>query len=113
MPAFQPPKPFRKGVDRIKASLLNPALTSHFDVYIGLPPALPGYLRQNGLDYNSVVQEQIQLSCTEASLPGSSLATHEINGDFTGVTERHAYRRVYDDRIDLTFYVDAQDYLYP
>lgn len=111
MPAFQPPKPSRKGVDRIKSSLLNPALTSHFDVFIGLPAALPAYLRQNGLDYNSVVQDQIQLSCTEASLPGSSLATHEINGDFTGVTERHAYRRIYDDRIDLTFYVDAKDYL--
>jgi hypothetical protein len=27
------------------------------------------------------------------------------------VTERHAYRRVYDDRIDLTFYVDAENYL--
>ena len=111
MPAFQPPKPNRKGVDRIKFSLLRPALTSHFDVYIGLPAALPSYVQQNGISYNSVNQERIQLSCTEASLPGSSLATHEINGDFTGVTERHAYRRIYDDRIDLTFYVDAQDYL--
>jgi len=48
------------------------------------------------------------LSCSEASLPGSSLATHEINNDFTGVTERHAYRRQYDDRADFTFYVDLE-----
>jgi hypothetical protein len=26
-------------------------------------------------------------------LPGSSLATHENNSDFTGVTEKFAYRR--------------------
>ena len=34
-----------------------------------------------------------------------------MTGDFTGVTERHAYRRMYDDRIDLTFYCDADQYL--
>jgi hypothetical protein len=49
--------------------------------------------------------------CSEATLPGSSLATFEINDNFHGVTERHAYRRIYDDRIDLTFYVDAKNYL--
>lgn len=27
------------------------------------------------------------------------------------MTQRHAYRRVYDDRIDLTFYVDAENYV--
>jgi hypothetical protein len=49
--------------------------------------------------------------CSEATLPGSNLATFEINDNFHGVTERHAYRRVYDDRIDLTFYVDADNYI--
>jgi hypothetical protein len=47
--------------------------------------------------------------CSEATLPGSNLATFEINDNFHGVTERHAYRRVYDDRIDLTFYVNADE----
>ena len=56
-------------------------------------------------------QELIQLSCSEASLPGSSLATNEINNDYTGVTERHAYRRLYDDRADFTFYVDNNYYI--
>jgi hypothetical protein len=55
------------------------------------------------VDYN--------LMCSEATLPGSNLATFEINDNFHGVTERHAYRRVYDDRIDLTFYVDADNYI--
>ena len=31
----------------------------------------------------------------------------EINNDRTGVTEKHVHRRIFDDRIDLTFYVDA------
>ena len=42
-----------------------------------------------------------------ASLPGSNLATIDVNNDRTGVTEKHVHRRVFDDRIDLTFYVDA------
>ena len=45
--------------------------------------------------------------CSEASLPGSSLATFETNNDRTGVTERFVHRRIFDERIDLTFYVDA------
>ena len=49
--------------------------------------------------------------CSEASLPGSSLATLEINNDRTGVTERHAHRKFFDDKIDLTFYVDVENYL--
>jgi hypothetical protein len=49
--------------------------------------------------------------CSEATLPGSNLATFDINDNFHGVTERHAYRRIYDDRIDLTFYVDADNYI--
>ena len=49
----------------------------------------------------------MSLLCAEAALPGSSLATHEINNNYTGVTERHAYRRLYDDRASFTFYVDT------
>jgi hypothetical protein len=60
---------------------------------------------------SSSKQEQLNLMCSEATLPGSNLATFEINDNFHGVTERHAYRRVYDDRIDLTFYVDADNYI--
>jgi hypothetical protein len=48
------------------------------------------------------------LSCSEANLPGSQLATHEILNDFHGVTEKHAYRRQFDDRADFTFYVDRE-----
>tara|TARA_Y100000996_G_scaffold380784_1_gene334896 strand:+ start:213 stop:713 length:501 start_codon:yes stop_codon:yes gene_type:complete len=47
----------------------------------------------------------------DASLPGSSLATLELTSDRTGVTERHVHRRMFDDRIDFTFLVDAKEYL--
>ena len=42
----------------------------------------------------------------KASLPGTSLATTELNNDHSGVTERHAYRRQYDTTSSFTFYVD-------
>ena len=95
-----------KTMQQIKNNLLSPALTSHYGVEIGIPNALRGMLSNSGGQ-----QAQLNLMCTEATLPGSSLATMEINNNFTGVTERHAYRRVFDDRINLTFYVDSQNYL--
>ena len=94
--------PAPKSVSQIKSALLRPALTSHFDVEVPFPSALRSIL---GTD-----QGFFNLSCSEASLPGSQLATLEINNDHTGVTEKHAYRRQFDDRIDLTFYVDAGNY---
>ena len=106
-----------KTIADIKLNLLRPALTSHFEVEIGLPNAEPGapgfrrFLEDNGVSYNTNDQTQLRLMCSEATLPGSNLATFEINDNFHGVTERHAYRRIYDDRIDLTFYVDAENYL--
>ena len=102
--------PIKRTVDQIKANLLRPALTSHFEVEIGVPRngEFTKFLQYNEVNYN---QEQLNLLCSEATLPGSRLATLEINNDFTGVTERHAYRRVYDEGIDLTFYVDAKNYL--
>ena len=96
--------PIKRSVSDIKSNLLAPALTSHFEVSLSVPNGLSGWRGQNR-------QGKIQLMCSEASLPGSSLATHQIDNDFHGVTERHAYRRIYDDRIDLTFYVDARNYL--
>ena len=104
MASQQAPKPEHKRISQIKSSLLRPALTSNFEVYIA---PLPDFVEKP----NNVDLGQLYLQCSEASLPGSSLATFEINNDFHGVTERHAYRRIFDERIDLTFYVDASNYL--
>jgi hypothetical protein len=107
--------PTVRNIANIKANLLHPALTSHFEVKIPIPKGFsdnPRYLTDNGLSgFGGNKLDQLQLMCSEATLPGSNLATFDINDNFHGVTERHAYRRVYDDRIDLTFYVDADNYI--
>ena len=102
-----------KNVSSIKSLILNPALTSHFQAVIGVPfnnDNFAGFLSDVGATYFPN-QEKLNLSCCEASLPGSQLATSEILNDFPGVTERHVYRRQFDDRIDLNFYCDAEQYL--
>jgi hypothetical protein len=68
-----------------------------------------GYLTDSGINLNPVNYDRLNLMCLLKQLSlVLTYATLEITGDYTGVTERHAYRRVYDDRIDLTFYVDAE-----
>ncbi len=100
--------PKTRSVADIKANLLQPATTSHFEVEIGLPYGSLGTILRN--ISGTANQDKLNLMCSEAVLPGSSLATTEVTNDYTGVTERHAYRRIYDETIDLTFYVDAAAY---
>lgn len=101
--------PSSKKMSDIKSRLLRPALTSHYyvDINAGKIRNKTGeFFTNRQVGEGTISGDFISLSCSEASLPGSSLATNEINDDHTGVTERHAYRRLYDDRIDFTFYVD-------
>lgn len=105
----QPIAPSIKKISDIKHQLLQPALTSHYVCSIEFPPNnnnsnFDKILSDNG--FTRGVRELLSISCSEANLPGSSLATHELNNDFTGFTQKHAYRRLYDDRADFTFYVD-------
>ena len=76
------------------------------------------YLRQQGLGvlFNArgldpTRREKLQLFCSEATLPGSSMATANLDNDFTGVSEKYAHRRVFDEEISLTFYCDAKEYI--
>ncbi len=94
-------------ISQIKANILRPALTSQFIVSVPSPPGLRGYLSK----FLGADQEKLNLLCCEASLPGSRFATSIQDNDFTGVTERRAYRRVYDETISFSFYVDADRYL--
>ena len=104
-------KPKVRKVADIKAKLLNPALTSHFEVQIPLPNGAVRAQLESIRPDGGEQQDALNIRCTNASLPGSNLATLELNNTYHGVTQRHAYRRVYDDRIDLEFLVDADDYL--
>lgn len=112
--AGAPIQPYK--MSHIVSKLLQPALTSHY-ICEFMPSGrndekVQQFLQQRiragfkGGQYKGETQELIKLSCSDASLPGSTLMTNEINNDYTGVTERHAYRRSYDDRADFTFIVD-------
>jgi hypothetical protein len=96
--------PKARTINDIKSNILQPATTSHFEVTIPLPNerTFRNFLNSNGVSFDLDEQERLNLLCSEAILPGSSLATLELD---------NAYRRVFDDRIDLTFYVDAKNYL--
>lgn len=116
--------PTKKVLSDLKASILAPAQTSHFQCWFDTPSGVLAKPSEDNIDNWFEERKQaglgvpyrgnenfFSLSCCEASLPGSTLATHEINNDYTGVTERHAYRRQYDDRADFTFYVDRNYYV--
>jgi len=98
-PGGAPPPRNYKGAFEIKSFLLRPALTSHFQCWFNPPASVRAVTNYN--------DDFISISCTEASLPGSSIITNEINDDYTGVTERLGYRRQYDNTVDFTFYVDG------
>ena len=52
--------PSKRGTSAIKANLLNPALTSHFEVLIPFPPFMNGEL-------DSKDQLRLNLQCSEDS----------------------------------------------
>jgi hypothetical protein len=109
--------PLVKKISDIKSTLLRPALTSHFVCQFTPPEPVKNFIKERidkanipSINYKSNAGgdiDLITLSCSEASLPGSSLATIDIDNDYHGVSEKHAYRRLYDDRADFTFYVDS------
>ena len=97
-------RPEKLSVSKIKSRLLNVAQSSLYRMTLAVPETVQDFLKERGLpptDYDN-----INLLCCEATLPGSSLTTHEVNNDYHGVTEKMAYRRMYDETIGLTFYVD-------
>ena len=94
-------RPERLTVSKIKSRLLNVAQSSLYRLTLSVPQAV-----RNNLSLSSIDYDNIDLLCSEASLPGSTLTTHEVNNDYHGVTEKMAYRRMYDETVGLTFYVD-------
>ena len=87
----------KRNVDSIKSTILSPSLTSLYEVK--LPPRGKG-------GTGKLEQDELTILCSNTVLPGSSFDTHEMKDTHTGVTELIPYRRTYDNRIDLTFYVD-------
>ena len=116
--------PQRLTVDKIVSDLLEPATTSFYQVSIQDPKQLnengdsfADYLRQQGLGIlfspglDGARREKLQLFCSETTLPGSQMATANLDNDFPGISEKYAHRRVFDEEISLTFYCDAKEYI--
>lgn len=101
----------KEGISSIKSKLLKPSLTSHY-ICNFTPPETTFFesRRVNIRQDQNKLYDRLSLACSEASLPGSTLATIDINNDYHGVSEKHVYRRLYDDRADFTFYVDSDEY---
>jgi hypothetical protein len=90
-------------LSEIKSKLLRPATTSHFECDFIIPGDVGNFLTARQIIYDKDI---IDLSCCDASLPGSTLQTATLTDSYTGVTENYAYRRAYDNRADFSFYVD-------
>ena len=100
------PSPNKLSISKIKSNLLNLAQTSVYQVKLNPTPDVINFLKSREIYYGSQ-GEYIELLCSDTNLPGSSLATHDVTNDYPGVTEKFAYRRIYDETIDFTFYVDS------
>jgi hypothetical protein len=92
-------------ISDIKPLFTNLAQTSHYQVIFGgLPSELKTYLRSRGVT-SRFIAEDAGLLCFNAILPTTQLATADIRGNYTGITETFAHTRQYPD-ISLEFYVD-------
>ena len=102
------PRPNKINTSTIKSRILNIAQTSVYQVKLQPPSSVTSFLyREADISYGRD-GEDIELLCSETNLPGQSLATHDQVLDYPGVTEKMAYRKIYDDRIDFTFMVDKE-----
>ena len=97
-----------KKIADIKPILTNVAQTSHYQVFFdGLSSDLFRFLGSKGVN-RRFITENAGLLCSSASIPGSSLGTSDIFGNFTGVQEKFAHSRIFTE-LTLEFYVD-KDY---
>jgi len=100
------PAPRPRRISEFKPLFTNLAQTSHYQVIFGgLSGSLRSYLRTRGVD-SRFIGESVGLLCSSASLPGSSFATADIVGNYTGVAEKMVHTRTFT-QIDLEFYVDS------
>lgn len=98
--------PSPKRITDFKPIVANLAQTSHYQVFFGgLDGKLVNYLNDRRVDTRFIL-ENAGLLCSSAVIPGSSLATANINGDFMGVQEKMAHTRIFT-QMQLEFYVDS------
>ena len=95
-----------KKIGEFRNKLANTAQTSHYQVFFdGLSRNLFNYLASKGVDRRFII-DNAGLLCNSASIPGSTLGTSDIFGNFTGVQEKFAHTRIFTELV-LSFYVDS------
>ena len=92
-------------MSEVKAKMGRYASTNFYHVFFTRPNAVGGNVSKYG---GTRYQNFIDIACIDATLPGSTFATHEATNDYTGITERHVYRRQFDGKIDFTFAIDRE-----
>ena len=98
--------PIPRKISDFKPLITNLAQTSHYQVIFGgLNSDLSSYLDERGVD-TRFITNSAGLLCSSASIPGSTLATADINGNFMGVQEKMAHTRIFT-QMQLEFYVDS------
>ena len=94
-------------ISDFKPTFTNLAQTSHYQlIFGGLPTGLRQHLNVRGLDYRFITNTS-GLLCSNAVLPGASLATADVIGNYTGVSEKMAHTKAFQ-KINLEFYVDSE-----
>lgn len=94
-------------ISDIKPIFGNLAVNSQYEVVFGgLGLELQTYLSARGVD-SRFIAEKAGLLCNRASLPGSSVSTFNVMGNYTGVSETFAQGRTFTE-IQLDFYVDKE-----
>ena len=95
------PSPNKVSTSQLVGKFLKFAQTSVYRVRVQPPLGVQNFINNlgRGFDYGNEGAD-LELLCHEASLPGTSLATHDVTADFPGVTEKMAYRRIYDENLD-------------
>ena len=98
----------RKRITEYITKIAHSAQTSNYQVFFdGLSGELTKFLSGKGVD-NRFIIEEAGLRCSSASIPGSSLATANIAGNYMGVQEKMVHSRIFTE-MSLEFYVD-RDY---
>ncbi len=102
--------PRRKPTERIRSLFQKVATTNHYEVFFsgfaGLQQ-LRGYIQTKApLVNNWFISRELGLLCNNATLPATSMATSQIEGNRMGVIEKFAHTRIFTDTT-LTFYVDS------
>tara|TARA_E500000331_G_scaffold88232_1_gene84000 strand:- start:401 stop:1243 length:843 start_codon:yes stop_codon:yes gene_type:complete len=99
-----------KTTEQIRSLFQKVATTNHYEVFFNgfaSLQSLRGYITTRApLVNNFFISRDLGLLCNSAELPGTSMATAQVEGNRMGIVEKFAHTRVYTDTT-LTFYVDS------